>query len=539
MAKNPLMMAAYITDGENLFNESIPGTSTNSSENQSSCSGFDSEVIDLFNGIFYHLIPSVENTKILFYNKPLFGSILYVLANEFKTPQDQASNFTLKTHVDGKKCIIKVDKNDLSFHISGPGHTMWVGNNFRKMTTHMYENFVQDTNAALNLTQRNPDPSPVPAHNCTQNTAVESDKSSPNINMEILTLKETISVMQAQIVSLTSQVDKLLHHATSDSIYQTIDETQSNIQISDPVLYETISSVSMNHDTSMTATDPQPPSRRTSTPTLREPELTPKSRPMRKKTSPRQTLLIGDSIVSGINPKGLKQHVYRNGIPGARVGDILDDIKVYNLINFTRIIIYVGGNDSSGQTDMKSFERKYDELIKYIKDQNSLCTIVLCNSCPRGDTDTRSVNNTINKLSTQHGTELIDMDRSFHGKDGSIPMKYYSKDSIHLSPSGVRRFLGTLNVRFEIVDDFDRCVFEKRNIARQFEPRQSYSGNVYPRRTPPGRMDNYRTSFVKNQNCYKCGETNHITMDCRHREPIKCYECSCFGHKGYKCVNRV
>ncbi len=44
------------------------------------------------------------------------------------------------------------------------------------------------------------------------------------------------------------------------------------------------------------------------------------------------------------------------GIPGARVGDILDDIKVYNLINFTRIIIYVGGNDSSGQTDMKSLK---------------------------------------------------------------------------------------------------------------------------------------------------------------------------------------
>ncbi len=122
---------------------------------------------------------------------------------------------------------------------------------------------------------------------------------------------------------------------------------------------------------------------------------------------------------------------------------------------------------------MKDFESKYDELIKYIKENNSNCTIVLCNCCPRGDTDTTTVNNVIYKLSKQHGAEYIDMDRSFQGQDG-VNNKYLSRDGIHLSHSGIKRFLGTLNVKFEVVDNFDNCVFVKKRENVRSEPQNNH-----------------------------------------------------------------
>ena len=40
----------------------------------------DSEVTDPFQGIFYHVMPLQDSTNILFYNKPVFNSILSVLS---------------------------------------------------------------------------------------------------------------------------------------------------------------------------------------------------------------------------------------------------------------------------------------------------------------------------------------------------------------------------------------------------------------------------------------------------------------------------
>lgn len=49
-----------------------------------------SAITDPFNSIFYHIIPSKNSSNIMFYTKPLFNSILSVLAKEFRMPGENS-----------------------------------------------------------------------------------------------------------------------------------------------------------------------------------------------------------------------------------------------------------------------------------------------------------------------------------------------------------------------------------------------------------------------------------------------------------------
>ena len=61
------------------------------------------------------------------------------------------------------------------------------------------------------------------------------------------------------------------------------------------------------------------------------------------------TLIIGDSVLHGINLKGLKSNVHKHSVSGANIDTILCDIRRFDLKTFSRIIIYAGGNDVSNE----------------------------------------------------------------------------------------------------------------------------------------------------------------------------------------------
>ena len=111
-----------------------------------------------------------------------------------------------------------------------------------------------------------------------------------------------------------------------------------------------------------------------------------------------RTLIIGDSIISGINKKGLMSRVECQPVPGATIDSIIDKLQIFDLIKFDNLVVYVGGNDSSGQSDTEHFEHKYQQLILLVKEKNSRCNIFLCSSCPRGDTDVNDFNEAIKRL---------------------------------------------------------------------------------------------------------------------------------------------
>ena len=175
----------------------------------------------------------------------------------------------------------------------------------------------------------------------------------------------------------------------------------------------------------------------------------------------KKMLLIGDSLITGINKKGLKENIYKHAISGASTDTLLAEIEVYNLHIFSHILIYVGGNNASDKTDKEYFEDRYDQLICHIEEHNKDCKIVLINSFPRRDADVSEVNDIISSLSNEHQIELADVNSAFFNKQKELIQNYYDGDKIHLSASGIKRLVGTVGQKINIVDNYSACVFGK------------------------------------------------------------------------------
>ena len=173
-----------------------------------------------------------------------------------------------------------------------------------------------------------------------------------------------------------------------------------------------------------------------------------------KATTPK-TLLIGDSVLHGINTKGLIKGVQKHSRGGATVNEIIEEIGVYDIKSFNKIIIYVGGNDCAKYVDQQKFEEKYDQLISLIKASNGECDVYLCKIAPRGDTDVTIFNNSIERLATywehQNVSCIEETHTYFYGKNNIPASRYFGSDGIHLSMSGLKRFLNALDITVKLV----------------------------------------------------------------------------------------
>lgn len=182
---------------------------------------------------------------------------------------------------------------------------------------------------------------------------------------------DMVHTLQGQVSKLTNEVNKLVNQATK-SLYQTVDETHfshtresiltpestTNTQVvhnedkseqedgnGDAFNHNSAAAVTNTTESDICHTNGGTATRLTSTPRLSRQirraaanpssgsssQPTTKPRPVPKPRQALQThtalkkiLLIGDSIVSGINQKGLKTNIYKHGIPGATIDIILD-----------------------------------------------------------------------------------------------------------------------------------------------------------------------------------------------------------------------
>ena len=525
---------------------------------------YSSEIDDPFNDIFYRVIPSGSATHIHFFSPQTFDKVLSVLEKEFRTPGEDIKKFLLKTHVDGLRCHINVDRNDLTITATGPSHVSWKEKVFRKMTRNMVKNLMDKANENQTIPT---------ANTSTQNTDSEIDSSSStrqedsSLSLEsletnksrtldsspqhsITALMDKIHSLQGEINTLRTVVNKLVTQVgesqpTPDSVIIMSQTDQNagaakngnvNSDINDTT-HEDMVSTEVNLQQTYTVQDNV---RLTSTPILPRPTWThvvgtrqpnqsepkPKvSKTSHTKATAKKILLMGDSIITGVNIKGLKDKVYKHGISGATVDTLLQEIEVYDLQNFSHIILYIGGNNASNGTDSEYFEEKYDQLICYIKERNRDCKIMLVNSCPRGDVDVTHVNEIMSELAEQHDIVLIDAYKAFFNKKQTLSVNYYSQDRIHLSNSGVKRLVGTINNHLDIVDNFTDLVFSGRKPTARLSPQHRSN------RSSPAQRGN----GAKPQPCTKCGEENHKTSDCKHVAPLQCHNCGYYGHKSRKC----
>ena len=277
-------------------------------------------------------------------------------------------------------------------------------------------------------------------------------------------------------------------------------------------------------------------------------------------------LIISDSILSGVNRKGLAHNVECQPYPGAKIVTVHEKVHLFDLSKFTDIVIYVGGNDSSSNTDIELFEEKYEQLIQHIKSKNPSCEIHLCTSCPRGDTDVEDVNEVIKRLCEVHKVKCIDTNAGFYDKNQQLRSHFYKpRDNVHLSRSGIKRVLGLINETLYIVENFEKCVYpvtsqDKKSTShttagsqrrarygqhdsmdrdqdvngRDERPLQNH-GNHYRymgrRRTAYSQVSETDNQYTDISRCLKCGLTNHSTDSCRHKTQVKCFNCKLYGHK--------
>ena len=124
-----------------------------------------------------------------------------------------------------------------------------------------------------------------------------------------------------------------------------------------------------------------------------------------------RVLCLGDSIIKGVNPKGLKSGIHKNSRNGGNIQTMIEEVRLYDLKAFSAVIVYAGGNNVASGETIEFIEEKYDELISLIKCGNS-CITVLCNHWKSQQVDT---------LSDCH---------DFFYKDGHVESRYILQNGI-------------------------------------------------------------------------------------------------------------
>jgi lysophospholipase L1-like esterase len=245
-----------------------------------------------------------------------------------------------------------------------------------------------------------------------------------------------------------------------------------------------------------------------------------------RKQTRKTTLLLGDSIIQRLNPKGLLTSVHKHAIPGGTIKDVLNDIHSFNLCHFNTVILYIGGNDLSRTTDHELTEELYDQLLALIKASNPSIKTVVCKLAPRGDVDVSILNMIIDRLAAHHSwVSVVDIFSDFYDNNGNLQMRFIGQqDHVHPSPSGIKRIAGSIHRECPLVDDFTKSTYPT------YRPQNNSHTNT-------GFIRRYPQNAQSQQRCMKCNGTNHKTFECKFKQGVKCWSCGMYGHKQETCWN--
>lgn len=591
----------------------------------------DPTIHDRLNGILYHVIETTGRISVLFNSRGSFQTLTDALITDFGPRISCREVQQFVTHIHGKRCVLNTDNDRKTLIITGPGNTLWWENNFKRHAVRMFKEFEKTINEHIesqhqtSLTSRRdtgPPLSPIatqpPAQTQQNGTPQEQDQFKSEIMSQITELKQTSTILQDQLRNIDRKLDALLNTQTSQEVVQPAAQTgaQKIHDVSDTTLEDGFITLSTtgenpqllpgassykdaltkrpltkdqtkadNQERKKSTTCPSNTERRNQTGAQRKetenvnpiPICDPANERQQKQhtehyrpqnvENEHRTLLIGDSILSGINRKGLNKNVECLPVPGAKIDTISDRIQMYDLTKFSSIVLYVGGNNASSQTDTEYFEEKYTQLLTRIRNKNPGCQVYLCTSCPRGDTDVTDVNDILTQLCIEKGLKCININSAFYDRQGQLRSHFYKpRDNIHLSRSGVKRVLGSINQHVQIVENFERCVYpitSSYNSNRGREPSRIEPADLSPRTEESGQPNHQGYAYENGQinewrsprhryqqhnpnnaeayqqdvdnrsagKCLKCGLNNHPTEDCRHKTQVQCYNCKFYGHK--------
>ena len=301
------------------------------------------------------------------------------------------------------------------------------------------------------------------------------------------------------------------------------------------------------------------------------------------------TLLIGDSTirdVESVDKDGLEVNI--NG--GAKTGHIKNLLAKMDEHSYGDIIVHVGTNDCSTKYPLENIMDNMAAIVDLAKHVSVTGHVTLSGACPRTDKPPAAdkgvlFNEKVKQLAEDTGCVYVPHTDNFTCKNGEVNDELLLIDGLHLSALGTQRLLknlkidgkatckrskreqsapaqyntawtqssrrrdsdvrapqsrftghraaGTANATAGAPRRHDSGAGRAGHTGAHFYPgRSTHTNNVSPSR-PHGSQRDYRgTSY---DYCDFCGETNHVTSSCKYKQPIKCYDCSKYGHKSKFC----
>ena len=347
---------------------------------------------DQFEGLFYTINENDTRTKIMFKSSVLCDIIKNKITADFNQPSD-VTLYNISTRVRNEKCLLSLDLETNELEITGPGRKAWTEIKFRQKMPEFIVQFIcvtntssQDLSSPETQTQVCMNTPPDGSYSNQQPNSVASHTQIQNICDAINNLQNETSMLRKEIS--TFKQDKQTYAAVlSRNETTTYQDQQTDGSVTSSK--NTDSNISSQHDIEVVISDrsanddalrPDDTPRRP--PTVREVQtssLSSDDTPIRPPTvsevqtineSGNKVLIMSDSIMHGVNMKGLKNNVHKHSVSGATIQTLITDIDMYDLTQFDTIALYIGGNDLSRKRDPELIEEEYDQLIALIKSRN-------------------------------------------------------------------------------------------------------------------------------------------------------------------------
>ena len=209
-------------------------------------------------------------------------------------------------------------------------------------------------------------------------------------------------------------------------------------------------------------------------------------------------------------------------LPGATVKRVKEELdKMESTRHHKKIIIVAGTNDCAqdGVSVAETIE-SFTHLLETAS--NKTDEVVVSSVCPRLDSPQNeehfaSFNAGLQSLCEDKECVFVDHSPTFTLADGSVNEGFLIMKGPHLTRAGTNRLVKNLKLD-TTGDDVTIRRHAQRNIPYQRVVQQ-----------------NGHAATSRQRGCYKCGENNHSSKNCRHEQPVVCRSCNRKGHKAKFC----
>lgn len=160
-------------------------------------------------------------------------------------------------------------------------------------------------------------------------------------------------------------------------------------------------------------------------------------------------LLIGDDIIRSI--QSTKDDLKVTCLSGAKVSDIKKSLKQIDprRMKYKELYIVCGTNDVATKKSAEKIADEFCGLLKHAKERSE--TVYLASVIPRSDDENHGeklskLNALLDGISSDNNVSLVDNDKNFRYKDGSIDESLLLADGLHLTEVGIKKLINNLGL---------------------------------------------------------------------------------------------